>query len=87
MTTTTTTAATMNYNTIDSDIRDYIWGGCALEEKYEPYREEFEHAAELVADYDRDDSLTDPETGDYTPEGAELTERAVADLCNKILGE
>lgn len=85
-TATTTTAATMNYNTIDRDIRDYIWGGCALEAKYEPYREEFEHAAELVAEYDRDESLSDPEMG-YTPEGEELTERVVNDLCDKILGE
>lgn len=81
-----TTATTMQdlYNSIDREARDYIWGGCALDEHYKPYSEDFTRAAALIAEYDRDESLSDPETG-YTPEGDRLTEKVVAELCDKIL--
>lgn len=83
-TTTTTTATMQNIDSIDREIRDYIWGGCALSPEFEPYRDDFKDAAAIVADYDRDESLNDPETG-YTPDGEKLTEEVVDELIAKII--
>ena len=72
------------YGKIDSDIRDYIWGGCNLNDEYTPYREKIFDADHKVKEVDADPAMTDSETG-YSAEGERLTEKIVDAVTRELL--
>lgn len=72
------------YNRIDSEARNYIWGGSELDEQFTAYRADFDAAAAEVHDVDGDPANNDPETG-YSTRGEQLTEKIVERLCRKVL--
>lgn len=72
------------YGKIDSDVRDYIWGGCNLDDEYTPYREKIFDADHKVKEVDADPAMTDSETG-YSTGGERLTEKIVDAVTRELL--
>ena len=82
--TTTENAMLTLYGKIDSCVRDYIWGGCNLDDEYTPYREKIFKADHKVREVDADPAMNDSETG-YSAEGERLTEKIVDAVTRELL--
>ena len=87
MTTTTTTAATLETLTtaIDSEIRNTYYGKCDYNPEYEPEHELFFECEQDLKYIDDDPDMNSEETlSGYTPEGERKTEGIIAAYADKI---